>query len=59
MQSLLSSRFGSTRGVTFATGSNQCLRFETVEKVSKEPSDQLHDSSGAVEYTKIAVKRQK
>jgi ATP-dependent protease ClpP protease subunit len=49
----------SCRGVTFATGSNQCLRFETLEKVSKEPSDQLHDSSGAVEYTQIAVKRQK
>jgi ATP-dependent protease ClpP protease subunit len=49
----------SCRGVTFATGSSQCLRFETVEKVSKDPSDQMHDGSGAIEYTQIAIKRQK
>ncbi|MGH6707977.1 MAG: PAN domain-containing protein [Bradyrhizobium sp.] len=47
------------RGVTFSTASSQCYRFERIDKVSKETTDQLRDRSGAVEYSEIAVKRQK
>lgn len=47
------------RGVIFNAERNLCQRLETIEGVSDAASDHLHDSSGAVETTEIAIKRQK